>query len=166
MSTTSNIIRSAVSKLRCYGRANCNYTETVLTRLQHQQRPRYNSSCCLAAHDKLLPTTVLPYRHFGTSNGGLRKESESGSETTSGGQRGNNGSTTTATASNNNDESNATERKKEDDDESHLNWKDRKEAPKWMTRIAPTKGGKWPPSPQEAAILVSGLAVFVYSWTA
>jgi len=54
----------------------------------------------------------------------------------------------------------------EEEDESHLNWKDRKEAPKWMRRIAPTKGGKWPPSPQEAVILVSGFAVFVWSWTA
>jgi len=54
----------------------------------------------------------------------------------------------------------------QDEDESHLNWKDRKEAPKWMRRIAPTKGGKWPPSPQEAAILSAGLALFVWSWTA
>ena len=54
----------------------------------------------------------------------------------------------------------------EPEDESHLNWKDRKEAPRWMQRIAPTKGGKWPPSPQEAVILSAGLAVFVWSWTA
>jgi len=53
-----------------------------------------------------------------------------------------------------------------DGDESHLNWKDRKKAPKWMRRIAPSKGGKWPPSPQEAVILLSGLTVFVWSWTA
>mmetsp|Transcript_2033 Transcript_2033/g.5410 ORF Transcript_2033/g.5410 Transcript_2033/m.5410 type:complete len:177 (+) Transcript_2033:177-707(+) len=53
-----------------------------------------------------------------------------------------------------------------DSDESHLNWKDRKKAPKWMRRIAPSKGGKWPPSPQEAVILLSGLSVFVWSWTA
>lgn len=53
-----------------------------------------------------------------------------------------------------------------DEDESHLNWKDRKEAPKWMRRIAPAKGGKWPPSPQEAAILAAGISVFVWSCVA
>ena len=174
----SATIRSAVSKLRCYGRAN-NCTETVLRLLQQQQqqqqqhqhqRPRYNSSCCLAAprksnNDK-LPITVL-YRHLGTSNGWSRKESD-GSDTISGGQQGNDDTTTTTTS--NNIKNDATGRKKDDhdkiDDESHLNWKDRKEAPRWMTRMAPTKGGKWPPSPQEAAILVSGFAVFVWSWTA
>eukprot|EP00536_Pseudo-nitzschia_multiseries_P011450 jgi/Psemu1/289684/fgenesh1_pg.389_\ len=55
---------------------------------------------------------------------------------------------------------------KEDEDESHLNWKDRKEAPKWMRRIAPSGGGRWPPSPQEAVILLSGLSVFVWSCVA
>ena len=67
---------------------------------------------------------------------------------------------------NNNKNKNGKTIPQEEIDESHLNWKDRKEAPKWMRRIAPGKGGKWPPTPQEAAILVSGVALFAWSWTA
>ena len=50
-------------------------------------------------------------------------------------------------------------------DESHLNWKERSEAPRWMQRIAPTRGGKlselkW----YEAAALTGGCAVFYWAW--
>ena len=51
------------------------------------------------------------------------------------------------------------------DDEMQLNWKERKEAPKWIQRFAPPKGGKWPPQPHEAIILATGLALFILSWT-
>ena len=50
-------------------------------------------------------------------------------------------------------------------DESHLNWKERSEAPKWMQRIAPTRGGKlselkW----YEATAIAAGCAVFYWAW--
>uniref|UniRef100_A0A6U0J0J5 Uncharacterized protein n=1 Tax=Minutocellus polymorphus TaxID=265543 RepID=A0A6U0J0J5_9STRA len=50
-------------------------------------------------------------------------------------------------------------------DESHLSWKERSEAPKWMQRIAPTRGGKlselkW----YEATAIAAGCAVFYWSW--
>ena len=51
------------------------------------------------------------------------------------------------------------------DDESQLNWKERSEAPKWMQRIAPTRGGKlselkW----YEATAIAAGCAVFYWAW--
>jgi len=50
-------------------------------------------------------------------------------------------------------------------DESQLNWKERSEAPKWMQRIAPTRGGKlselkW----YEATAIAAGCAVFYWAW--
>ena len=53
----------------------------------------------------------------------------------------------------------------DEEDEAQLNWKERKQAPTWMQKIAPTKGGKWPPKPHEVMIMMSGLVVFVWSWT-
>ena len=53
----------------------------------------------------------------------------------------------------------------DEEDEAQLNWKERKQAPNWMQKIAPTKGGKWPPKPHEVMIMMSGLVVFVWSWT-
>lgn len=49
-------------------------------------------------------------------------------------------------------------------DESHLNWKDRKEAPKWLSRMAPTKGGTKLPTPLEAAVIAAVTAVGYYAW--
>ncbi len=49
-------------------------------------------------------------------------------------------------------------------DESHLNWKDRKEAPKWLSRMAPTKGGTKLPTPLEAAVIAVVTAVGYYAW--
>ena len=51
------------------------------------------------------------------------------------------------------------------DDESQLTWKERSEAPKWMQRIAPTRGGKlselkW----YEATAIAAGCAVFYWAW--
>jgi hypothetical protein len=50
-------------------------------------------------------------------------------------------------------------------DESHLNWKERTEAPRWMQRIAPTRGGKlsqlkW----YEATAIAAGCVVFYWAW--
>lgn len=49
-------------------------------------------------------------------------------------------------------------------DERHLNWKDRKEAPKWLSRMAPTKGGTKLPTPLEAAVIAVVTAVGYYAW--
>jgi hypothetical protein len=139
-------MRSAASKL---GRRRARIgTETALQRRQRPQRggcaflglPRESSF--VVRNDG--PVKATGYRPFGTSSGGGPSKPPK-------------------TAGNSTNEGDVVD---ENEDESHLNWKDRKEAPKWMQRIAPTKGGKWPPSPQEAVILASGLALFVWSWTA
>ena len=49
-------------------------------------------------------------------------------------------------------------------DESHLNWKDRTEAPKWMQRIAPPKGGTQPPNKQEIALTAAVMSAGYYAW--
>ncbi len=49
-------------------------------------------------------------------------------------------------------------------DESHLNWKERKEAPKWLRRMAPTKGGTKLPTPLEAAVIAVVTAGGYYAW--
>jgi len=49
-------------------------------------------------------------------------------------------------------------------DERDLKWTERKEAPKWMQKMAPTKGGIAPPNRLEmSAILLVG-AVGGYAW--
>mmetsp|Transcript_10959 Transcript_10959/g.16578 ORF Transcript_10959/g.16578 Transcript_10959/m.16578 type:complete len:94 (+) Transcript_10959:57-338(+) len=48
-------------------------------------------------------------------------------------------------------------------DESHLNWKDRKEAPPFLKKMAPPTGGRWPPRPHEAAFIGAAVAVFSYA---
>ena len=49
--------------------------------------------------------------------------------------------------------------------ESHLNWKERSEAPRWMQRIAPSKGGKISDlKSYEVAALAVGCGVFYYAW--
>mmetsp|Transcript_24094 Transcript_24094/g.53348 ORF Transcript_24094/g.53348 Transcript_24094/m.53348 type:complete len:134 (+) Transcript_24094:118-519(+) len=50
-------------------------------------------------------------------------------------------------------------------DESHLSWKERSKAPRWMQRIAPTKGGKISElKPYEITALLAGCGVFYYAW--
>ena len=49
-------------------------------------------------------------------------------------------------------------------DESKLKWTERKEAPRWMTRMAPTKGGTKLPTPAEAAVMAAVAAAGYYAW--
>ena len=45
-----------------------------------------------------------------------------------------------------------------------LNWKDRKEAPRWLKRLEPTKGGTKLPTPLEGVVIaVVGVAGY-YAW--
>mmetsp|Transcript_30216 Transcript_30216/g.68950 ORF Transcript_30216/g.68950 Transcript_30216/m.68950 type:complete len:110 (-) Transcript_30216:251-580(-) len=49
-------------------------------------------------------------------------------------------------------------------DESKLKWTERKEAPRWMTRMAPTKGGTKMPTPAEAAVMAVVAVAGYYAW--
>ena len=49
-------------------------------------------------------------------------------------------------------------------DESNLKWTERKEAPKWLSRMAPTKGGTKLPTPLEATVIGVVTAAGYYSW--
>lgn len=49
-------------------------------------------------------------------------------------------------------------------DESNLKWTERKEAPKWLSRMAPTKGGTKLPNPLEAAVISVFMAAGYYAW--
>ena len=49
-------------------------------------------------------------------------------------------------------------------DESNLKWTERKEAPKWLSRMAPTKGGTKLPNPLEAAVIGVFMAAGYYAW--
>lgn len=49
-------------------------------------------------------------------------------------------------------------------DESKLKWTERKEAPRWMTKMAPTKGGTKLPTPAEAAVMAVVAAGGYYAW--
>ena len=45
-----------------------------------------------------------------------------------------------------------------------LNWKDRKEAPRWLKRLEPTKGGTKLPTPLEGVVIaIVGMAGY-YAW--
>jgi hypothetical protein len=49
-------------------------------------------------------------------------------------------------------------------DEKHLKWTEREEAPKWLQRMAPVKGGTEPPDAKTLALMsVVGSAGF-YAW--
>lgn len=48
--------------------------------------------------------------------------------------------------------------------ESKLKWSERKEAPKWLNKMAPTKGGTKLPTPKEAAVIAVVAAVGYYAW--
>jgi len=49
-------------------------------------------------------------------------------------------------------------------DESKLKWTEKKEAPKWLNRMAPTKGGTQLPTPKEAAVIAVVAAAGYYAW--
>jgi len=51
-----------------------------------------------------------------------------------------------------------------DIDESKLKWTERKEAPKWLNKMAPTKGGTKLPTPKEAALIAVVAAAGYYAW--
>lgn len=48
--------------------------------------------------------------------------------------------------------------------EANLNWTERKDAPKWLQKMAPSKGGRDLPTAKEAAVIGVVLAVGYYSW--
>ncbi len=41
---------------------------------------------------------------------------------------------------------------------------EKKEAPKWLTKMAPTKGGTALPTPKEAAVIAVVMAAGYYAW--
>ena len=45
-----------------------------------------------------------------------------------------------------------------------LNWKDRKEAPKWLKRLEPTKGGTKLPTPLEGVVISIVAVAGYYAW--
>mmetsp|Transcript_28421 Transcript_28421/g.48281 ORF Transcript_28421/g.48281 Transcript_28421/m.48281 type:complete len:108 (-) Transcript_28421:1418-1741(-) len=49
-------------------------------------------------------------------------------------------------------------------DERKLKWTERKEAPKWLNKMAPTKGGTKLPTPPEAALIAVVAAAGYYAW--
>mmetsp|Transcript_7248 Transcript_7248/g.11030 ORF Transcript_7248/g.11030 Transcript_7248/m.11030 type:complete len:99 (-) Transcript_7248:202-498(-) len=49
-------------------------------------------------------------------------------------------------------------------DEKDLKWTERKEAPKWLRRMAPTKGGTDPPDAKASAVIGIVSIAFIYSW--
>ena len=59
---------------------------------------------------------------------------------------------------------NNTSNKSVEIDESNLKWTERKEAPKWLSRMAPTKGGTKLPTPLEATVIGVVTAIGYYAW--
>jgi hypothetical protein len=49
-------------------------------------------------------------------------------------------------------------------DETTLKWTERKEAPKWLQKMAPTKGGRELPTAKEALVIGVVVAVGYYAW--
>ena len=45
-----------------------------------------------------------------------------------------------------------------------LKWTERKEAPKWLKRLEPTKGGTSLPTPKEASVMALVALVGYYAW--
>ena len=45
-----------------------------------------------------------------------------------------------------------------------LNWKDRKEAPRWLKRLEPTKGGTKLPTPLEGLVISIVAVAGYYAW--
>jgi hypothetical protein len=48
--------------------------------------------------------------------------------------------------------------------EKDLKWTEREEAPKWMRKMAPPKGGTAPPTAKEFAVIAVVAAAFYYAW--
>mmetsp|Transcript_15724 Transcript_15724/g.33249 ORF Transcript_15724/g.33249 Transcript_15724/m.33249 type:complete len:106 (-) Transcript_15724:591-908(-) len=46
----------------------------------------------------------------------------------------------------------------------NLKWTERKEAPRWLKKMAPTKGGTALPTPKEAAVIGVVAAAGYYAW--
>lgn len=45
-----------------------------------------------------------------------------------------------------------------------LKWTQREEAPKWLQRMSPTRGGTALPTPKEAAVIAAVMAAGYYAW--
>ena len=45
-----------------------------------------------------------------------------------------------------------------------LKWTERKEAPKWLKRLEPTKGGTSLPTPKEASVMALVAVLGYYAW--
>lgn len=58
----------------------------------------------------------------------------------------------------------STQNKNNNGEEANLKWTERKEAPKWLQKMAPTKGGRELPTAKEAAVIGVVLAVGYYAW--
>jgi len=56
------------------------------------------------------------------------------------------------------------EKTKEDPKDLKKKWTQRKEAPAWMQRMAPTKGGTTLPTPKEFAVIAIVAAAGYYAW--
>ena len=48
--------------------------------------------------------------------------------------------------------------------QNNIKWTESEQAPAWMQRISPTKGGRELPTPKEFAVISVVLAAFYYSW--
>ena len=48
--------------------------------------------------------------------------------------------------------------------EQSLKWTERKEAPKWLKRLEPTKGGTSLPTPKEASVMALVAVLGYYAW--
>jgi hypothetical protein len=48
--------------------------------------------------------------------------------------------------------------------EADLKWTERKEAPRWLQKMAPSKGGRDLPTVKEAAVIGAVMAAGYYSW--
>lgn len=60
--------------------------------------------------------------------------------------------------------SNDTKEASTDIDESKLKWTERKEAPKFLNKLAPPKGGTKLPTPIEAALIAVVASAGYYAW--
>jgi hypothetical protein len=49
-------------------------------------------------------------------------------------------------------------------DEKHLKWTERKEAPKWMQKMAPQKGGTELPDAKTSALIFMVASAGFYAW--
>jgi len=59
---------------------------------------------------------------------------------------------------------NAKQQQEEAAHQQSLNWKDRKEAPKWLKRLEPSKGGTKLPTPLEGLVISIVAVAGYYAW--